>query len=130
MDAATFVKTARAAPDEKSRKQFIRSRLAEVDLDELERALVEAVDSQGWHVGTLMTVVRVLQVVPLENVLHAAMRLLREPATYPRLHAQLSAQLVALRMKDPRLEAAAQRFTAPKRAVVKVITKTKAKGRT
>ena len=129
MDGSTFVKTASAAPDEKSRKAFIRARLPDVDIDELERALVEAIERQGWHAGTLMTAVRLLQVAPLEQVLHAVMRLLREPAAYPRLHAQVNAQLVALRMRDPRLEAAAQRFAPPKRAVVNVVTKTKPKAR-
>ncbi|MBL8916130.1 MAG: hypothetical protein JNM17_35850 [Archangium sp.] len=129
MDAATFVKTARAAPDEKSRKQFIRQRLPDVDIDELEAEMVETIERWGWHPGTLMTAVRLLQIVPIESILHAVMRLLREPATYPRLHAQITAQLVALRMRDPRLEAAAQRFTAPKRAVVKVVTKTKPKAK-
>jgi hypothetical protein len=129
MDAVTFVKTARAAPDEKSRKAFIRSRLAEVDIDELETELVAELERAGWHQGTLMVAVRVLQIVPLEPVLHQVLRLLREPAPYPRLHATITAQLSALRMRNPKLEAAAQRFTAPKRAVVKVVSSTRPKTR-
>lgn len=129
MDAVTFVKTARAAPDEQSRKTFIRARLPDVDIDELEQELVAELERAGWHHPTLMVAIRLLQVVPLEPVLHQLMRLLREPAAYPRLHATLTAQLTALRMRNPRLEAAALRFAPPKRALVKVVSKTRPKAK-